>query len=38
MYADLIVLDQDPFDLPPQELAAITPSATMFNGEWVAGK
>jgi hypothetical protein len=37
-YADLIVLDHNPFDLPPAELAGITPSATMVNGEWVYRK
>lgn len=34
-YADLIVLDQDPFDLPPQELHHIKPSCTMVGGSWV---
>lgn len=33
--ADLIVLPCDPFDQPPQELYAISPSAVMINGEWV---
>jgi predicted amidohydrolase YtcJ len=33
--ADLIVLPVSPFDLPPQDLHSITPSATMFAGEWV---
>ena len=33
--ADLIVLDQDPFDLPPHDLYHLKPSAVMFAGEWV---
>ena len=33
--ADLIVLPVSPFDLPPHNLHSITPSATMFAGEWV---
>ena len=33
--ADLIVLDRDPFDCPPQELHSLRPSATMVGGEWV---
>jgi len=33
--ADLIVLDQDPFEIPAEELAALTPQATMVGGEWV---
>ena len=34
-YADLIVIDRDPFSIPPQELQFITPEKTMVNGEWV---
>lgn len=34
-FADLIVLDQDPFDLTPGELHQIKPAATMVGGEWV---
>ncbi len=34
-YADLIVLDQNPFDLPPQELHQVQPSRTMVGGTWV---
>jgi hypothetical protein len=34
-YADLIVLDRDPFSCPPEELAAMQPTATMLGGEWV---
>ncbi len=33
--ADLIVLDQNPFDLPPQDLHTLRPAATMVAGEWV---
>jgi predicted amidohydrolase YtcJ len=32
--ADLIVLDQDPFRCPPEELPYLTPIATMTGGEW----
>jgi len=34
-FADLIVLDQDPFHLPPEDLHQLQPSATMIGGEWV---
>ena len=34
-YADLIVLDQDPFMVAPSELSGIKPGATMVGGEWV---
>ena len=34
-YADLIVLDRDPFSLPVQELYQLRPSATMVGGKWV---
>lgn len=33
--ADLIVLDQDIFDIPPQEIYRLQPSAVMFDGKWV---
>jgi len=33
--ADLIVLEQDPFVIPPAGLLEITSSATMVGGEWV---
>jgi predicted amidohydrolase YtcJ len=33
--ADLIVLDQDPFDSDPSDLHTMHSSATMVNGEWV---
>jgi len=33
--ADLIVLEQDPFECHPSELFQIKPSATMVGGEWV---
>jgi hypothetical protein len=33
--ADLIVLDQDIFDVPPQEIYRLQPSAVMFDGKWV---
>ncbi len=33
--ADLIVLENDPFTCPPEELAALRPSATMVGGRWV---
>ncbi len=35
MFADLIVLDQDPIHLPPEQLHSLQPSATMIGGEWV---
>ena len=34
-YADLIVLEQDPFDLPASQLYQVQPLATMVGGEWV---
>lgn len=34
-FADLIVLEQDPFETPPQDLHTLTPTATMLGGEWV---
>jgi predicted amidohydrolase YtcJ len=33
--ADLIVLDENPFDLPPADLRDLRPVATMVGGEWV---
>jgi predicted amidohydrolase YtcJ len=33
--ADLIVLDQDPFDCHPSEMLTMAPSATMIAGAWV---
>jgi predicted amidohydrolase YtcJ len=33
--ADLLVLDADPFDCPPDRLHALRPLATMVGGEWV---
>jgi predicted amidohydrolase YtcJ len=34
-YADLIILDQDPFHLPPGEILNVRPIASMIGGEWV---
>jgi predicted amidohydrolase YtcJ len=34
-YADLIVLDHDPFSIPPEQLAYLKPKATMISGHWV---
>ncbi len=34
-FADLIVLDRDPFQIPPEEIEAVKPIATMIGGEWV---
>jgi predicted amidohydrolase YtcJ len=34
-FADLIVLPESPFNLPPQELHRVSPLATMVGGEWV---
>jgi predicted amidohydrolase YtcJ len=33
--ADLIVLEEDPFLVPPQDLQYLAPTATMVGGEWV---
>ena len=33
--ADLVVLDRDPFELPPQELPNVQVVATMLGGRWV---
>lgn len=37
-YADLIVLEQDPFSVSPHELRDLQPCATMVAGKWVWGK
>jgi predicted amidohydrolase YtcJ len=34
-YADLIVLDQDPFKIEPTNLKDLMPSSVMVNGEWI---
>lgn len=34
-YADLIVLENDPFRLPASDLAHLAPSSVMVNGNWV---
>lgn len=34
-YADLIVVDKDPFTCPPDDLLVMRPSATMLAGEWL---
>jgi predicted amidohydrolase YtcJ len=34
-YADLIVLDVDPFTIDPKDIHKIQPCATMINGEWI---
>jgi predicted amidohydrolase YtcJ len=33
--ADLIVLEDDPFEIPPDELKDLAPVSTMVGGEWV---
>jgi len=33
--ADLIVLDEDPFEIDPSHLLTIRPAAVMINGNWV---
>jgi len=33
--ADLVVLDRDPFNCPPEELLEVQPLRTMVGGEWV---
>ena len=35
--ADLVVLDRDPFDSAPDELADVEVVATMLGGRWVHG-
>jgi predicted amidohydrolase YtcJ len=37
-YADLIVLEQDPFTLPADQLRELLPLATMVAGKWVWGE
>jgi predicted amidohydrolase YtcJ len=32
--ADLVVLDRDPFAIPPEELADVEVVATMVGGRW----
>ncbi|MCS6908862.1 MAG: amidohydrolase family protein, partial [Anaerolineales bacterium] len=34
-YADLILLDQDPYKVSPSELRELSPVATMIGGNWV---
>jgi hypothetical protein len=34
-WADLTILPEDPFDIPPQSLHQVQPHATMVAGEWV---
>jgi predicted amidohydrolase YtcJ len=34
-FADLIVLDEDPYRLPAADLASLQPRATMVGGRWV---
>ncbi len=34
-HADLVVLEQDPFDCPVEDLWRLAPRETMFAGEWV---
>jgi hypothetical protein len=34
-YADLIVLDEDPFSIDPHQLKDLRPHATMVGGDWV---
>ena len=33
--ADLIVLDEDPFKIDPNDLLTLDATVTMINGEWV---
>jgi hypothetical protein len=35
--ADLVVLDRDPLDCPPEELSEVNVVATMLGGRWVHG-
>jgi predicted amidohydrolase YtcJ len=35
MLADLVILDRDPYDTPPDELDGIEVLATMVGGQWV---
>ena len=34
-WADLIILETDPFSCPPEELHEIKPVGTMIDGKWV---
>jgi predicted amidohydrolase YtcJ len=34
-YADLIVLEKDPFTCPPDDLLTMQSAATMLGGEWL---
>lgn len=36
-HADLIVLEEDPFEIDPANLLTIKPSAVMIDGKWVVG-
>jgi predicted amidohydrolase YtcJ len=36
-FADLIVLERDPYKIPPDELCTLAPDAVMLAGEWVLG-
>jgi predicted amidohydrolase YtcJ len=36
--ADLLVLEDDPFEVDPQDLFRLQPVATMVGGEWVYGE
>lgn len=36
-WGDLIVLDDDPLKVPPEDLHTLQPAATMVHGEWVWG-
>jgi predicted amidohydrolase YtcJ len=35
LFADLIVLEKDPFTCPPEELLTMRSAATMLGGEWL---
>jgi predicted amidohydrolase YtcJ len=35
MYADLIVVEKDPFTCPPDDLLTLRSSATMLAGNWL---
>ena len=34
-YADLLLLDQDPYQISPEQLRELLPVGTMVSGEWV---
>jgi predicted amidohydrolase YtcJ len=36
-HADLIVLDEDPFEIDPASLLTTAPSAVMIDGKWIVG-